>query len=247
MIVAFFNTVFYQPLYNGLIFLIDNLPLNDVGLAVITLTILVKIILLPLTHKSSKTQQVMRGLEPEIAKIKEQHKNDNQQKSLKTMELYQKHGVNPFSGCLIFLIQIPVIFALYWVFFKGLNGLNKDLLYPFVSFPETINMQFLGLVDMSGKSIVLALIAGITQYFQINLTLPPQEKREEKIGELSLKEEFAKNFQYQMRYIFPVVVVFISYTISGAVALYWAVSNTISIIQELYIKKKAQKVSPRTD
>lgn len=243
MLTTFFNTVFYQPLYNGLIFLIDIVPGNDVGLAVILLTVLVKFILFPLTHKSSKTQQAMRKIEPEISKINEQHKGDKQQKSLKTMELYQKHGINPFSGCLIFLVQIPIIFALYWVFFKGLNGLNKDLLYPFVSFPGNINTQFLGLIDMAGKSIVLALIAGVTQYFQIKLTLPPQQKKNEKHGELSLKDEFTKNFQYQMRYVFPIVVVFISYTISGAVALYWAVSNTLAIAQELYTMRKTKEVS----
>jgi membrane protein insertase Oxa1/YidC/SpoIIIJ len=102
-------------------------------------------------------------------------------------------------------------------------------------------MQFLGFIDMAGKSAVLAIIAGITQYIQINLSLPKQNQNEKQKKELSIKEEFFKNMQFQMRYLFPIMIVFISYTISGAVALYWAVSNIFSIAQEVYSRKKQPK------
>jgi len=243
MIASIFNTLFYQPLYNGLVFLISIVPLSDVGIAVVVLTLLVKVILFPFTHKSLKTQSRMRGIEPDIKKLKEQHKNDKQQQAKKVMELYKKHGVNPFSGCLLFIIQIPIIFALYWVFWKGLgNGLDESNLYSFVTIPDTINFKFLGLIDVAGKSFILAAIAGITQYFQMKLSMPKLGGGKPSQGKLSLKDEFAKSFSFQMRYGLPVFVFFISYSISAAVALYWATSNIFSIGHELFIRKKAKQI-----
>jgi len=250
MIADIFNIALYQPIYNGLVFLISVLPFGDVGLAVVVLTIVVKFIIFPFTHKSVKAQRRMKEIEPEVKKVKEEFKNDKQQQSKKVMELYQKHGVSPFSGCLLLLIQIPVIFALYWVFWKGLtNGLDESTLYTFVAMPEKINMHFLGLIDISGKSLILAFLAGVTQYFQIRLSFPfakgssDSEKDPGKSGVPSFKDEFAKSFRLQMKYGFPLVVFFIAYTISAAVALYWATSNIFSILHELWVRHQAKKIT----
>ena len=243
--IAFFNTFFYEPLYNGLVFLISIMPGADVGLAVIVLTLLVKIIILPLSHKSVASQAKMRSIEPEIKKTKEQHK-DKQEQARQVMDLYKKHGVNPFSGCFLMLVQLPIIFALYWVFFKGLaNNIDQTILYSFVTAPEQINMRFLGFVDMSQKNIILAALAGISQYFQMKLSMPPipKDDGEKKKGDMSFKEEFAKNMNLQMRYMLPGIVFFVAYSISSAVALYWLVSNLFSIGHELVVKRKALRLA----
>jgi YidC/Oxa1 family membrane protein insertase len=251
----FFHTALYQPFYNGLVFLINIMPYADVGFAVIALTLIVKFVIFPFTHKGVKTQAKMRQIEPEIKEIKEKHKKDRQQQAMKTMELYREHGINPFAGCSMLLIQLPVIIALYWVFWKGLtNGIDASILYTFVSEPESMNMNFLGFIDMAGKSMLLALIAGVTQYFQINLSMPPSKDGDgikdmfKKIssgnagaGPPSFKDEFAKSFKFQMRYGFPVIVFFVAYTISTAVALYWATSNIFSIVHELLVRRKANR------
>lgn len=242
---AFFNTFFYEPLYNGLVFLISVIPGADVGLAVVTLTLLVKIIILPLSHRSVASQAKMRSIEPEIKKVKEHHK-DKQEQARQVMDLYKKHGVNPFSGCFLMLVQLPIIFALYWVFFKGLaNNIDQNLLYSFVIAPEQINMRFLGLIDMSQKNIILAALAGISQYFQMKLSMPSipsGDGEKKKDGTLSFKDEFAKNMNVQMRYMLPGIVFFVAYSISSAVALYWLVSNLFSIGHELIVKRKADKL-----
>lgn len=241
MIGNIFNAVLYQPLLNGLIFLVSVVPYGDIGLAVIILTLFVKVVLFPFSHKSIKTQRQMKEVEPEVKKIKEKYSKDKQEQARKVMELYQQHKLNPFSGCLFFIIQMPLIIALYWVFWKGLsNGVDVKLLYSFVPAPESVNFNFLGFIDMMGKSYFLAALAGISQYFQLQLSLPPTPPTKESGG--SFKDEFARNFAFQMKYMFPVFVFFISYTISAPVALYWAVSNIFMIVHELIVRHKANKI-----
>lgn len=230
------STVFFNPIYNGLIFLIGVVPFADVGIAVILLTVFVKLVLFPFSLKMVKTQLAVKQLEPEITKLKETHKNDKQEQARKTMALYKKRGVNPFSGFLLILVQIPVIFALYWVFVRGgLPEINMDILYSFISEPDKINMNFIGLIDVSAKSALLALFAGATQYFQIKFSLPPMKARTNKA---SLKDDLARSFHIQMRYVMPIIVFAVAYAISAAVALYWTTSNLFAIGQEIYVRKK---------
>jgi YidC/Oxa1 family membrane protein insertase len=246
--VEIFNIVLYKPLYNGLIYFITIVPGENLGLAIILLTIAVKMLLLPLSHRQSTSQVKMKQIEPEMQKIREANKSDKQEQARKTMELYKKHGINPFSGCFLLLLQIPLLIALYRVFFKGLaDGVSVALLYPFISAPETLHTMFLG-VDLLGKNVIFALIAAVLQYYQITLAMPgaPQKKEEdtkkEKGGELNFREEFTKNMSTQMRYVMPVIVFFFAYSISAAIALYWAVTNLFSIVHELIVKERAKKM-----
>lgn len=228
-------TIFiYKPLYNGLVLLMSALG-GNAGFAVILLTILVKSALFPLSHKSSRTQAVMRNLEGELNKIREKNKDNKQEQARLTMELYKKHNINPFSGCLLILIQFPIIFALYWVFFKGIH-LNQELLYSFVTFPGSVNMNFLGFFNLEQKSYILAAIAGITQYIQADLTLPKIEKK--KNSEPSFKDDFARSMNLQVKYFLPALIFVISSQLLSVIALYFVTSNIFSIFQELTIKKK---------
>lgn len=235
-----FSTVFYKPLYNTLVLILAAVPGANVGVAIIILTVVVRTVLLPLSHKSVVSQAKMRSLAPHLEKLKEKHKDNKQEQARKTMELYKEHGINPFSGCLLVLIQLPVIFALYFVFFKGLPNLNPEHLYSFVHVPSVVSMMFLGIL-LSKKSIILALLAAITQYYQIKLSIPPMAPAE-KGAKPSFKDDFARSFNVQMRYMLPVIVFGISYTISAAVALYWTTSNLFSIGHELYVKRKAEAI-----
>lgn len=237
---GFFSTFFYQPLYNSLVFLISVMPGSSVGLSIIILTVAVRGALLPFSHRSVVSQAKMRKLAPHMEKLKEKHKDDKQEQARKMMELYKEHGVNPFSGILLLIVQIPIIFALYFVFFKGLPHLNEGHLYSFIHLPETINMMFLGIL-LSKKSIILALCAATTQYFQIKLSVPPLPPAE-KGDTPSFKNDFARSFNMQMRYMLPLIVFGISYSISAAIALYWTTSNLFSIAHELYVKHKAKEI-----
>lgn len=226
------TTVLYQPLYNLLILIISIVPQGDVGFAVIILTIIVKLLLFPLTQRSIESQLRMKSLEPEIQAIKDSV-TDKVEQNKKIYALYKEKKVNPFSGCFLILVQIPIIIALYWVFLKGL-GDAPVALYSFVSHPEDLNMKFLGLVDLGGKSIVLALLTGITQFIQGKLAQGRQGKPQGN----GMQAQFAKSMQVQMMYVLPIIIAFVAYRISAAVALYWITSNIVTIAQEIYTKRK---------
>jgi len=232
--IEFFKTIFYKPLYNFLIHLIAILPGGSVGLAIIIITVLVKLVLLPFNIKTVVSQIQLKKLQPELQKIKEDT-TDKTEQAKKTMEIYKKYGVSPFSGCLPILIQIPVIISLYYVFFQGLN-FDTSLFYSSVSAPETINNFFFG-ADLGGKSLVLAILAGVSQYFQISIV---SKRSAQDTGGTGMQAQIGKSLQFQMKYILPIFIVFIAYRISGAVALYWIVNNVFTIILELLIAKKYQ-------
>ncbi|MDE2399494.1 MAG: membrane protein insertase YidC [Patescibacteria group bacterium] len=233
MIGNIWNIVLYHPLINALAFLVSIIPGGDVGLAVILLTVLVKIILFPLSQKSIESQAQMSILAPELNKIKESGASKEEQARL-TFELYKKHKTNPFSGCLLILIQIPIIFALYYVFYKGII-FNSNVLYSFIHVPAHINMLFLGILDISGKSLFLAILAGVSQYLQAYYMPKPAVSASNTPG--SFAESFSKSMTMQMKYIFPFIVAFIAYRISGAIALYWITSNLFAVGQQLYAKR----------
>ena len=227
------NTIFYEPLYNGLIFLISIVPGGSVALSVIILTLLVKFILYPLSQKSIDTQVKMRSVEGELTKIKEKNK-EKEAVARETMALYKKHGINPFSGCITILIQLPIIIALYFVFFKGLTPENS-FLYSFVHFPEQMNTIFLGLIDITKKSLVLGILAGVAQYFQTALTMPKPKPQVAGV-KTSFADEFGRSMYIQMKYFLPLLIVFIAYTTSAAVALYWITSSLFMIGQEYVVR-----------
>ncbi len=236
MLTNLWNTLLYEPFVNALAFLVSIIPGGDVGIAVIILTLLIKAVLFPLSQKSIDSQAKMKLLEPEMRKIKESGASKEEQARM-TMELYKKHNTNPFSGCLLVLIQLPIILALYYVFYKGMN-FESDYLYSFINAPTNLNMNFLGLVDMGSKSLVLAILAGISQFFQAYY-MPKPSPSAAKPGEApSFQDSFAKSMNMQMKYVFPFVVAFIAYSVSGAVALYWITSNVFAVGQQLYSNKK---------
>jgi YidC/Oxa1 family membrane protein insertase len=234
---AIFHTVLYQPLYNAFIFLFDVLPWFDAGVLVVVFTILVKLVIFPLSRKAVSAQMELKSVEPELAAIREKYKTDKKEQAKRTMDLYKEKKINPFSGIIVVLIQLPIIFALYYVFLRsGLPKLNDGLLYSFIARPENINMNFLGLINITHKSYVLALLAGITSFFQIRFSVPAYKKSGD--SGKSFKDDLAKSMNTQMRYVFPIIVLFISYSISGVVALYWTTSNLFTLGQEFVIRKK---------
>jgi len=150
--------------------------------------------------------------------------------------------VNPFSGCFLILIQIPIIFALYYVFYKGIS-FNSELLYSFIHAPEHANMIFLGLLDLTGGSLILAFLAGVTQYFQAYFMPQPVSVP---AASGSFQDSFTKSMSMQMKYIFPIVIFILLGTdwfgvsLSGAVALYFIASNLFAIGQQIYVDKKRE-------
>lgn len=233
-----YNLIFFEPLLNGLVFLVKNLPYHDMGLAIIILTIAVRFIILPFTHKATVTQVKMKKLEPEIKEIKEKHKNNSQEQAKKTMDLYKQHGINPIAGVLTLFIQIPIIFALYKVFLGGAS-FNPEHLYSFIIAPEVVNLNFLGVLDVSQKSYIIPFLASLTQFLQMKLAIPPIKKED---TSNSFKDNLAKSMNIQMRYVMPIIIFFIGLKLSSGIALYWTTMNVFAIVHETIVRRKAGKL-----
>jgi len=240
MISNIFNELFFNPIYNSLVFLITNFSWVDMGMAVIIITVVIKLMLLPLTKKSIKIQIKTKQLELELKKIKEEYKDNKEEQAKQIMDLYKRNGLNPLSGFLVLLIQLPVIFALYFVFLKGgFPDINTEILYSFIKVPEQVNMHFLGLISMIDKNIFLALLAGISQYIQVQLMLPKLEAKG-KNHKKTFQDDLARSMNTQMKFIMPIIVFFISYSLPAAIALYWITSNMFMIFQEIFVKRKME-------
>ena len=234
MISTIFHTVVYDPLYNGLIFLVGIVPQHDVGLAVIALTIVVRIILFPLSRRAVETQMAMRKIAPDVEKLKEKHKDNREEQAKAIFALYRERGVHPFASIGLLLAQLPVLFALYWIFaFGGLPEVDPALLYSFVSVPASVNMHFLGFVDMAGHTIILGVLAAGTQFFYTRLSMGPREKKPA-AAKASFSAELSRSFDLQARYMLPATFIFLSFIIPNAAMLYLVTSNLFMIGQELW-------------
>jgi len=239
---AFFIETLYKPLYNALVSLIDILPHADIGLAVIFLTIIVKVLLLPLSKKAIKTQLLMKDLEGPMKELKLQYKDNPHELAQKTLEMYREKGVNPFASIFLILIQLPIVIALYFVFAKsGLPVINPDLLYSFVSFPQNIQTDLFGLINLvSNQSLVIAALVFLTQFVQVRISLPKQNQ-DAPVSDNQFAQDFMKGLHFQMKYVLPIITSVISYSLISVVGLYWIVGNIFAIAQELYFKKVLKK------
>ncbi len=245
MISNAYHLVVFDPLYNGLIFLFDTFPWIDAGLAVIIFTILVRLILYPLSKKSVVTQVKMKEIQPELEKIK-QNTPDKQQQALKVMELYKSKGVNPFSSFFLLFLQLPIIYSLYYIFVRsGLPVVDTNLLYSVLkdNLPS-INMHFLGFFDLAQRSIFLSVIASIAQFLQLHFSIASNSNPSPSSSGGNSSMDAAANMMKNMKYIFPVMIFFISYKISAVVAVYWTVSSLFTLGQELVVRRHIRKHQP---
>ncbi len=232
--ITLWEILFYKPLYNTLIFFVGHLPNNSIFISVIVLTIIVRLIISPVSYKSIKTQIKTKALQPKLNEIKKTI-TDKKEQAKKTLELYKEQGINPFSSFLLMLVQFPIIIALYLVFKDIGLELDPSSLYNFISLPDFINMQTFGL-DLTQKSYLLAFLTGFTQY--IYLSFSSTMRKEKDTTGKNEQEKMMCMVGQSMKYTMPIMITVFAYIIGGAVALYWVTSNVFMIFQELYIQKK---------
>jgi len=215
------------------------------GLAIIAVTLLVRIILMPLTGKSLRAQKKMTALKPHLDKIKKDHGHDQKLMAKKTMELYQQHGVNPVTSCLPLLIQFPIFIALYRVFYNLSAASTSNMFYPFVHRPESINTHFLW-IDLAHADplYILPILVGVTFFWQTKISTPPQTKPEPKKDgkKRDMMQDFQATFSKQMLYIFPIMFTFISLRLPAALSLYWVITTLFGIAQQYLIMRDGQPI-----
>lgn len=237
MFSTIYNTIFYQPIINLLIFLYNVLPGHDIGLAIIVLTIIIKAILLLPSAQSIRSQKALQVIQPEIDALKQKYGKDKEGLARELMGVYKRHKVNPLSSCLPVLIQLPFLIAVYQAFRAGLSvsdGLGK-FLYPFVAHPTSIQTTFFGLLDLAKPSIVLAVLAAGSQFWQTKMLMhrrPPMKVPGSK------DEDFAAIMNKQMLFMAPIMTLIISIKLPSGLALYWLVTTLLTVVQQVYIFKQ---------
>lgn len=232
LLISVFNEILYRPLFNGLVFFYNIIPGHDLGIAIIVLTALIRLILYPLSQKSIQSQKAMSKLQPEIKDIRKKYKNKEEQAKA-MMDLYRKYKINPMSGCLPILIQFPILIALYRVFYTGLDPEKLNGLYSFITHPDSLNVMFLGLIDLSQRSIFLAVLAGLFMFIQAKMIMPKKiagQGEGMKIGGL----DFSSLMSQQMTYFMPLITVFIAWNLPAALPLYWVVITLFGIVQQYF-------------
>lgn len=244
-----YNKIIFLPLYNGLVGIMNLLPGIDVGVAVIIFTCIVRLILFPLSKMALLTQVRMKSVEPEANKIRAQYSGNKQEQAMKIMELYRERGVKPFASILLLIVQLPILLALISVFYKIIPTIKSELLYSFVSIPHASATLF-GL-DLTQKSLVLAIITGAIQYLQLKYSVAARQQKEmadnvlKGGGKLDPASQVANSMNTQMKYILPFIAFASVYWIiptsfpqaASVIAIYWSVSSLFTLVQELYIKK----------
>lgn len=237
-----FHSFFYQPIFNLLIWLYNIIPGHDLGLAIIALTVIIKLALLPLSKQSIKSQKALQELQPKIDEIKKKYADKKEEQAKAMMELYKREKVNPFSSCLPLLIQLPFLWAVFRVFRDGLNGGALDSVYSFISRPETLKLTSFGFLDLSQSNMVLAVLAGLAQFWQAKMM---STKRPEIKSEGSKDENMMAIMNKQMLYFMPVLTVVICMRFPSGLALYWLTTTILTAFQQLYIFKRKEAKSDK--
>lgn len=208
-----FHQLLINPLLSLLVFLYANITFHDLGVAIILLTVIVRLVLYPLFYKSLKQQHVLKKIQPHIQAIQTKHKDDRSEQGKALMALYKEHGVNPLMSLLLIFVQLPILIALYQVF---------------VTPPPDLTQSFLGLIMLNERSILLVVIAAALQYLLgvMSMALNAQDS--------SPAAQTARN----MVLIGPIITVAVLWSMPSAVGLYWVTTTLFSILQQLHVERK---------
>ncbi len=211
------------------------MPNHNLGLAIILLTVLVRIVLLPLKKQAIESQLKQKELQPELKELAEKYKDDRQGLAGAQMQLYKDRGIHPASGCLPTLIQLPILIVLYYVFRAGLSSHNYSELYPFVHAPETIQASFLWIKDLTqvDKTLSLPILAGISQFFfsrSMMASMPAPAN----------KDDMTAILNKQMIYFMPIMTVLIARQFPAGLSLYWIAASLVDWLQQSMLTKRIQ-------
>ncbi|MDD5527924.1 MAG: YidC/Oxa1 family membrane protein insertase [Patescibacteria group bacterium] len=226
-----FTIIFYQPILNLLVWLYNIIPGHDIGIAIVLLTIIIRVILLPLSKKSIESQKSLQDLQPKIEEIKKQFPGKEEQGKA-MIKLYQDNKINPLSSCLPLLIQLPFLIAVYQVFMAGLKSNSLNLVYPFISRPESISVISMGFLDLSKPNWVLAILAGAAQFWQAKMMITKKAPINTKGA---MDENMTAMLNKQMLYFMPAFTIFIGISLPGGLTLYWFVVTLLTVLQQMFI------------
>lgn len=225
----FFHLILTQPLLNILIWFYNVIPGADLGLAIIALTLLIRLLLLPSFQKSLRSQKELQLLQPKLNELKEKYKDNKEAQTKAIMEFYREKKINPFSSCLPLLVQLPILLALYQVFLVGLKGNVGSELYSFIANPGVINTNFLGIAELIKPNFLFAFLAGALQFVQSKMMPKAPSASQDKTAAIMAA---------QFTYFLPVMTVLIAMKLPAGLSLYWVITTLFAVGQQYYIIRK---------
>lgn len=236
-----FNIIFTTPIFNGLMLLYHLF--GDLGLSIIVLTIIIKLVLFPLTLQQLKSMKATQALQPKMAEIRKKYAKDQQAQMQAMQSLYKEYGVNPVAGCLPLLVQLPVLYGLFYALnnvLKAATNLNaiNSLLYPFVPHfirPPDVNLNWFTWLNpawhislaVPDHTLVLPILAGIATFVQLRMSQPKTVP--------GAPSDPSMQSMKMMQYIMPFVTVFFGLSFSAGLALYWMVSSSFQAVQQYFV------------
>jgi YidC/Oxa1 family membrane protein insertase len=234
-----FNTVLVYPIFNLLAVLYAFV--HDFGLAIVLLTVLIRLLIWPLVTRQLHSQRALQELQPELKRIKEQAAGDRTLEGQLTMELYKEREINPFASFLPLLIQLPIFFALF-VVLKDIvmPGKLAQIAYPFVAHLSAIaaiishkaafHPTLFGVIDLTKPSPLLAAMAALVQFVQTKQITPKHTPGDQQAQLMS-----------GMVYVFPALTFFIGLSLPSALPLYWFTSSGVAVFQQFLVLRRDVK------
>lgn len=235
-----FNLIFTYPIFNGLVLLYHLF--GDFALSIIVLTLIIKLLLFPLTLKQLKSMKATQALQPQMQEIKKKHGKDQQGQAVAMQALYKEYGVNPLSGCLPLLVQLPVLYGMYYAFRTFLDTSKvtqlNNIVYPFIphfnSYPN-INLDWFTFINHSwtislahaDPTHILPIIAGLATFIQLRMSQP-------KTAPGTTPDPSTQSMK-MMQYVMPLITVFFGWTFPAGLALYWTVSTVFQAVQQFFV------------
>jgi len=234
----FFHAILYKPLYNLLIALVAFMPGHDMGLAIIAITIIIRLILHPFSISAFRSQRSIQRMQPMLRELKEKHKGDQKAFGEASMKLYKDNKVNPASSCLPLLLQLPILLALYWVLRDGMNSVDVSQLYSFIPHPENVSAIAFGFLDLHKSNAIIAILAGAAQFIQAKMIQTPAPAIK---TEGSKDEAMMSMMNKQVLYLMPLLTVFIGWSLPAGLTIYWFLATVLTIAQQWYIFRKLDR------
>lgn len=259
-----FDTLLIHPIINLLVAIYHLVSLVGLpfafGFSIILMTVVIRLIIYPLTASQLRASHKMQKVSPHLAKLKEKHKGDMKALQQATMDLYKEHGVNPAAGCLLALVQLPILLALYSVFQNLISKKPEDLVKyindivytPGLRIQEAWDMHFFGLPlhqtpeqlfnALGFLVLLIPLSTAVLQFFQSKMMFPTQPKDES--APKSTESDFAKAMQTQTLYILPIFLAVASWKFALGLTLYWNTFAIFGMIQQYLIQREHKEEKP---
>jgi YidC/Oxa1 family membrane protein insertase len=231
----FFNLIFTQPIFNVLMLLYH--VFGSMALSIIVLTLIVRLALFPLTLKQLKSTKATQAIQPLIADVRKKYKDQKEQYAA-MQAIYKEYGVNPAAGCLPLLVQLPILYGLFFAFNEVLRNAHltintiNNLIYPFL--PKFTTLPNLNMIWFGGPislgqtdpTHILPILAGLATFLQLRMSQPRTRS--------GAKDTMTQQMQI-MQYIMPFITVFFAWTFPAGLALYWTTTSVFSMVQQYFV------------